>query len=273
MDKESNSNNKDFSKYDIMETNELEEILRADFYLSGANSSDEEQINYILEVLTKRDKDVLRANLVGAEKSLEEFKKKHTQELQHTSRKKGTSRIIRFSTVAAAICILILGSITANSVGSNIWDCISTWTESVFRVESHGQAEADFDRIPEPLKTTAEKLAEYGITENVIPTVLPDGCEFKEYNIFSDSEIISIVTELSCDSEPLIFQYVIHLRTIYDSEYQKDEGEPDIIEHDGILFYVFTNYGKYTITWMDGNLECMITGVPEEFIEEIINSI
>lgn len=273
MNQKISNKNINFSKYDTMETEQLEEILRADFYLSGAASSDEEQMNYILEVLTKRDKDVLRANLVGAEKSLEEFKKKHAKELQHTNRKKRTSQIIRFSAVAAAMCILILGSVTANSVGWNIWDRIATWTESVFRFESYEQAETDFDHIPEPLKTTAEKLTEYGITENAIPTVLPDGCEFKNNSFFSDSEKISIVTELSCDSEPIIFQYVIHLRTVYDSEFQKDEGEPDIIEHNGILFYVFTNCGKYTITWMDGSLECMITGIPEKFIEEIINSI
>ena len=289
MNTESNDTNKDFTKYEHMETEELEEILRADFYISGADSSDEERMNYILDILTRRDNDVLESNLMGAEKSLERFKEEHAKKLRHIPagkkrersdevhgtiiQRKKTSRFLRFPAIAAVVCIILLGSITVNSAGWNLWDRIAKWTDDAFHFESHGQVEADIVNIPEPLKSTAETLAEYGITKNAVPSFLPDGCEFKDYSIYSDPENIFIVTVLSRNSESYIFEYVIHLRAVYDSEYEKDEGEPNIIEHNGIPFYVFTNYGKYVITWMDGNLECMIANIPEEFIEQIINSI
>ena len=47
----------DLNRYDSMDTEELQEILRADASKSEAEVSDQETILYIMEVLAKRRKD------------------------------------------------------------------------------------------------------------------------------------------------------------------------------------------------------------------------
>lgn len=290
MSANTNKCDKEYLRLRKLSTEELEEMLRADFLLSEEGGFSSETTDFILDILTERDKEILDTNLIGAEKSLEMFKrrysldddtplKKENQSLTKTiyqmEPKKYSFAHFRIAAIAAVVCSFLLVSVTAYSFGGDVWSRIVQWTEDIFHIEvqGNGEDEIEFDHIPAPLQSTAEKLKEYGIDDDVLPKYLPGDYELDEMQVFSDSKKVSIVTVLSEEQKHIILQYTIILKTPYSSEFEKDDNEPTIINHEDTSYYVFMNEGEYIITWMIDNLECALYGIPEESIEDVIESI
>ncbi len=284
MRREGKPGNQTFPQYDQMPTEQLEEIIRADFWLSDDGTPDDERIDRMLEVIIQREKNINQQDAPQF-KPWEEIAKEQplakidsiaeTAETSTTLRKKiRWSHMKRVSTIAAVfVCVFLLGTFsTAYALGIDVWGVLVRWTENSFHVEAniHG---IDVNRFPEALRNMAEKLAAHGITEGVLPSYLPEGYEVMEENYFSNSEYSVFYTALSKDDAFLSINCTQYYTGNFSSEYEKDDPNPAVYYINGTSFYVFTNFGNPVIHWSKDNLDCSIIGAPEGEIEKIINSI
>ncbi len=117
---------RDFSEYDKMTNQELEDILRAHVLIED-EFEDDELLAHILEVVTQRDIINLEANLPGPEESWKNFEENHPllfakevgnqlHEVENNSPKKRNNKWLmrRVASIAAVIsCVVVLGSVTA----------------------------------------------------------------------------------------------------------------------------------------------------------------
>lgn len=288
-----NSREKDFSKFDSMTTAELKDALRANLYF-GEDVVSDETAAYITEVIYEREKDEIDAHIPDSHTTLDYIRTKHPmQELDDSSedmsktngaeaeKAKPKLHILRRVASIAAVfaAILILGSAGAYAVGIDILGAIADWTRDVFffqtAVQPIGSENMD---IPEQLEGLAEKLNEDGITEKILPTYVPEGYELANEEYYEDEfERVYIVT-LQKDSDkvddyPMRMMFIKHNKFIEITEFEKDLEDPEIITHNGLDYYIFANTGDYVVMWMNGNLECSITGLPKCEIKKVIDSI
>ena len=124
MSENQNCGIRDFSKYDEMTTEELEEILRLDAEMIDGQESDTEILLYVMEVLTQRKK---QAGQTGntAQEAYETFTQHYLPEIMNTDntdsvpvkRSKPVNRTLHWAramaATAAVLVILIAGSVTA----------------------------------------------------------------------------------------------------------------------------------------------------------------
>lgn len=135
---------RDHSKFDSMSTAELNEYLRQDSYCEDSNTDD---ILYIMEVLERREKEENKSNAPDVRKAWAEFQKYYNTEdndgkplhdfddedddeptaeiISIKKARKGLNRTIKsIISVAAVLCVILAGSVTAKALGYDIWDAI-----------------------------------------------------------------------------------------------------------------------------------------------------
>ena len=286
------SGNRDFFKYNHMPTEVLENIIRADFYLSE-EAADPELIDYILEILEGRKTSEAERNLPDIEESWERFKKDRlVMELEdapaptkddiidfaNISPKKHLNVIRRIASIAAVfICVLFIGTVTAYAVGIDLWGSIARWTEERFSFLSDGPVQtANYEDIPPQLIELSEMLQEQDVAVGILPHYLPDGYERDGNSFFDNSDtlgVISMDVGLTNGSNYIVISYDIHTDGRYLAEYEKDDVDLEIYECKNIPYYIFTNTGDSIIVWVNGNVECSISGLPNEEIYKVIESI
>ena len=165
-------NRKDYSKYDKMSTESLEELLRLDAELPDGEGSDIDEILYISEVIAKRDREqpTGRYSEADVDAAWETFQTKYlpyaadgrslydfdddepgstkaiTPDMPSPSRRKrisarGRRRLGRLASIAAAIALLIgLMTVTAYAMGYDLWGVIAQWTKDTFTFVSASKA-------------------------------------------------------------------------------------------------------------------------------------
>ena len=107
---------RDYSKYDSMSTEQLQEILRLDAHQNDGEGMDTEELFYIMEVVTKRRK----SNPETAGKSLQEAKaefRKHYMPQEKTKTIAFPMWLRRVGTVAAVLAIYMVITTSVNAFG------------------------------------------------------------------------------------------------------------------------------------------------------------
>ncbi len=230
-------NRKDYSKYDRMSTESLEELLRLDAELPNGEESDIDEILYISEVIAKREKehptgrysemDVDAAwetfqteyrPFVTEGRSLYDFDDDEPGSTETASPAPGTSSpfgknrisvrgrryLGRVASFAAAIAILLgLMTVTAYAMGYDLWGVIAQWTKDTFTFVSASKV-SDKEN---PDATIALSEGEYGnlqaaldangITEQLAPTWIPEG--FSVELVTVDRTTDPSITVFQCD--------------------------------------------------------------------------
>ena len=267
--------NGDFSKYRDMSTEELEAILGADFLLDG-DGADPELAEYILEVITERDALSIRENVGTAQEGWERFSEGYLRDPEERERKHGHggSRLARRAAGLAAVFagLLVLGSAGAYAAGIDVLQAIAGWTQETFTFVRPGEPETE--DVPQQLAGLAEELERHGVTEKVIPGYLPEGYELvsEEYN--SEIDSYSCGVTLIRNGKNIVFYYTIHSsEDIEFGKYQKDNASPKTMVYGGTVYYIFLNTEESVVVWKNGKVECLITGMPENEIEKVIESI
>lgn len=205
-------NRVDYSKYDEMGTEALEEILRLDFQMSEEAESDIDAILYISEVIARREKnppDVGAAweqfntkyrPYVTDGRSLYDFGDEdgapgtvsNNSAVESDSRIygvaplrrrwRGTRRLVRLAVIAAIMAaFLVVTSATAYALGFDLWGTIAQWTKDTFSFVSTSSE----DGAPNPNRvqnladreydSLQDALEAYGVKEPLVPMWLPDG--------------------------------------------------------------------------------------------------
>lgn len=207
-------NSKDYSKYDRMSTESLEELLRLDAELPNGEESDIDEILYISEVIAKREKehptgrysemDVDAAwetfltkyrPFVAEGRSLYDFDDDEPGSTETASPAPGTSSpfgknrisvrgrryLGRVASFAAAIAILLgLMTVTAYAMGYDLWGVIAQWTKDTFTFVSASNVNKAEESLADATLNDGEyadlqsALDAYGVTEQLVPSWLPD---------------------------------------------------------------------------------------------------
>ena len=269
--------NRDFSKYEAMETEELEEILRLDAETPAGVETDTELIFFILEVLAKRKN---TTNLTGntAQKAWESFEQNYMPE---KSRKSATTNrtthwLRRLTAAAAVIALLIVIPISTKALTlEEVWNIFARWAKETFSFVSGDNAEVSEPVLDDGLEYSSmqDMLKKYDRDYSLVPTWIPDGFtpESIQRVITPAQEIylaryISGNKKFSIRVQNYLTEDFIKLETNQDYSEIYSVGEQD--------YYILNNNKQNQAVWIVGSYECTISGnLSIEEIKLMIDSI
>lgn len=255
--------NRDFSKYETMSTEELEEILRLDAEAPEGAQSDTELILYILEVLASRRNNT---NTTGntAQKAWKSFQQNYIPEEPQKSeeKKKLVLRMRKLVAAAAVIALLICIPVSASALTlEEAWEIVARWARETFSFVSGESTE-----VSEPMSddqrdfsSLQELLQKENYDPAIVPTWIPEGF---------------LLDRIEKDSSPIQELYMarymngdttirIQVTSYLSEDAQNHEIENNSVEiytHNGIDYYIFENEGQLRAFWMVDSYECDISG-------------
>lgn len=261
MSENQNRGPRDYSMYDAMSTEELEEILRLDMETPAGEESDIDMILYVMEVLDKRKAKEDRPEKT-AQEAYEEFKTYYlpgVEEDPGTGRRSGMTR--KLAAAAAVLAVVFLGTLTADAFGANIWGTIARWTRDTFHFESvqHGETTTPNTENNVTYSSLQEVLAKDGINVALVPTWIPEGYVLADIKI-DETPIKDVYTACYKNGE---HELTIYVRSYIDTDpehLEKSEGLLEVYESSGSVFYIFSNYDMMQAAWAIDSYECYIQG-------------
>jgi len=264
MSDNQNRGTADYTKYNAMTTEELEEILRLDAEMPLGQESDTDTILYIMEVLTERKR---KSGHTGktAHEAYESFKHNYMAETEDdealhkvaAKHKRGASRWVRGLTAAAAVlAILLVGSVTAEAFGIDVWETVAQWTQDVFYFGEKAEPPAN-----EPVIYTAlqEALKKGNDPTWIVPTQIPEGFELDDIQVIQTPRQKTYTAKYINRERVLKISVRNHIdeNTVYA---EKSEGLVEEYKFSDITFYLFNNNGQVYAAWLVDSYECYISG-------------
>ena len=275
----------DHSKFDNMSTAELNEYLRQDSYCEDSNLDD---ILYVMEVLERREKEDGNYSPPDVQKAWAEFQKYYNTEdndgkplhdfddedddeptaeiISIKKARKGLNRTIKsIISVAAVLCVILAGSVTAKALGYDIWDAIIVWTMDTFGFETtvnEPKPSEYVKQIPEELTELNDLMLNHGLSNKLIPSYIPEGYKMGslEYDDLGDAD--TIFCQLSNGANDIMLIYSIHSGDSASFQLEKDALSPEKYESGGTTYYIMSNMDDYFVSWLTDNVECTILGIP-----------
>lgn len=275
MSKPNKNIHNNYSIYDNMNTEMLEEILKSDYQMSDNENSDIDTILYIMEVIAKREKENPAGKFtevhtawesftenylpyIGDNKSLydDETFRERTKQVSSIdsslSRKKPRLPRIIYKTAIITILLFFTGTLTAKAFGFDLWHAVAKWTEDVFSFSSKISNRQESNGLK-------EILDKYDINAKVVPTWFPNEYLFENVDIIETplrTTIQSIYSHENDEISITIISMVDHSSSVY----EKDSNDIIIYSSNKIEHYIMKNLDRTKIIWMVGNYECSITG-------------
>ena len=282
MSENLNRGSRDFSKYDTMETAELEEILRLDAALSEGAESDTELLLYVMGVLADRRRNNGVAGKTAFE-AWESFEKNYLpveEENEVPPAKKihtGLAPWMRRAIAAAAVLVLLVTlPLSANALGlEDFWDTIARWAKETFSFVS-GEDTDYSEPTPdsrEEFTSLQDALIKSNRDPSIVPTWIPDGYILD-----------GIIKDVSPVKETFIAYYInnsnslkILVQTYLETDPEKVEINENLVEtynYSGVDYYIFSNMDHIKAVWICENNECSVTGdISIDDVKQMIDSI
>ena len=280
MSENQNCKMPDFSVYDAMETQELEEILRQDAASTDAQESDIEKILYIAGVLANRE----NKNNTGNEAQIawESFEKDYLpmeEDIEYTVPKRVATRSwVRRLTAIAAVFVLLIG-LSATVAGAfgweKVWTAVAKWAKETFSFVSdcNAQLTEPEDRSVQKYASLQDALDATGHRNVLVPTWIPDGYVLDDITI-DENPIQRIYIAIYNNGEKRIW---ITVRSYLNADPAKIEIDEDIVETykvSDMEYYIFENSQQLRAAWNKDSYECMISGdLTLDELKTMINSI
>ena len=258
---------RDFSHFDKLSTEELQEILRQDSLLDD-DSSDIDTILYITDLLAKRSDS--SNNSKDVEAAWKSFKENYYPYISDSeplysfdspedkvvkAKPRRPSRVMKTLSVAAVLAVVIIsGSVTASAFGYNLWGAVAEWTRDTFGFTQSSQNNGIY-----PFENLRDALAAYDIDEPIVPQWIPDG--YGEDTVQAaetpDSKIIVAVSKYGSKEiklEVKIFDDPSNRHWLY----EMFEDDVEKYFSNGIDFYIMKNDDFTRVSWAVGSNECSI---------------
>ena len=263
----SNSSTRDFSHFDKLSTEELQEIIRQDSFLDD-DSSDIDAILYITDLLVKRSDS--SNNSKDVEAAWKSFKENYYPYISDPeplysfdsledevvkAKPRHLSRAMKTLSVAAVLAVVIIsGSVTASAFGYSLWGAVAEWTRDTFGFTQSSQNNGIY-----PFENLRDALAAYDIDEPIVPQWIPDG--YGEDTVQAaetpDSKIIVAVSKYGSKEiklEVKIFNDPSNRHWLY----EMFEDDVEKYSSNGIDFYIMKNDDFTRVSWAVGSNECSI---------------
>lgn len=275
------SNRAEFSHYDSMTSEELQEILRKHAHDELETEPDTDELYYIMEVLARRREEEDPQAFRSDEEALADFRKNYMPQ----ATQEGPAKMVRFpnrafrvaAAVLAIVVILAVGtSVTAEAFHVDIWGKFATWTKEIFQFMDNPKGTTA--AIPEEennaeLKSLQDALNQHEVTEKLAPTWMPKGYTSKDMRIMNSPRVLNVSAIYEKDGSEL----VIKIRQTIGVQAPQTEKNDDFIELyvvDGVEYYIFSNTETLQAAWSIGEFECLIIGkITLEEMKMMIDSI
>ena len=273
------NNRAEFSHYDSMTTEELQEILRKHANGELQTEPDTDELYYIMEVLARRREKQDPQAFCSDEEALAEFRK------HYMPKEKKAAKVIKFPSralkaVAAVLAVVIIfavgTSITAKAFHIDIWSKFANWTKEIFQFTDLPQGTKPGNPEREnslELKSLQEALEQYAITEKLVPSWLPEGYKSKDLKAINTPKVRNISAIYEKDG----LELVIKIRQTIGVPAEQVEKSDDLLEVyvvDGVEYYIFSNTETLQAAWSIGEFECGISGkITLEEMKKMIDSI
>ena len=271
----------EYSHYDSLPTEELQEILRKHANGELQTEPDTDELYYIMEVLARRREEENPQAFRSDEEALADFRKFYMPKEKQESR----TKVIRFpnrllKTVAAVLVVVLIlavgTSITAEAFHIDIWGKFASWTKEIFQFTDLPQgttaANPDKENNAE-LQSLQDALAQEKVTEKLVPAWLPEGYTNVDLKTIRSPRVLNINAVYEKNDERL----VIKIRQTIGVQAEQVEKNDDLLEvHvvDGVEYYIFSNTETLNAAWSIGEFECIITGkITLEEMKKMIDSI
>ena len=258
---------RDFSHFDKLSTEELQEILRQDSLLDD-DSSDIDTILYITDLLAKRSDS--SNNSKDVEAAWKSFKENYYPYISDSeplysfdspedkvvkAKPRRPRRVMKTLSVAAVLAVVIIsGSVTASAFGYSLWGAVAEWTRDTFGFTQSSQNNGIY-----PFENLRDALDAYDIDEPIVPQWIPDG--YGEDTVQAaetpDSKIIVAVSKYGSREiklEVKIFDDPSNRHWVY----EMFEDGVEKYSSNGIDFYIMKNDDFTRVSWAVGNNECSI---------------
>lgn len=282
MSENQNRGSRDFSVYDTMTTEELEQILRLDAEAPEGQASDGELLLYVMEVLAQRKRNSVNPGKT-AQKAWESFQTHYLPDGEentvHTQKKtaglrKPWSR--RLSAAAAVLALVVCLSVATNAFGwSDIWNAVAKWAKETFSFVTDGNGQATEPATEDVQRYTSlqELLEETNRDVHLVPTWIPEGYSLKDVIMDENPLQKSYIARYHKDAE----QLRIGVKSFVATDPEKIEINEDLIEiytASDIEYYIFDNMDQKQVLWIKDSYECYISGdLTIEEIKKMIDSI
>lgn len=283
MSEKIDSGIRDYSKYDTMDTETLEEILRLDSEAPEGQESDTELILYIMEVLAKRKK--LSSTGKTAQQAWESFQRHYLPQEEEAAEKpleikkirKSFSSGLRRLIAAAAVVVLLVGlSVVAGALRwEEIWNTVAKWTKGTFSFVSPDQPEQT-GPSPDSINvytSLQEALAATHKETDIVPTWIPEGYQLDKI-LVNETPMQNIYIATYRNKEKILIIHAQAYLMADPAKYEIDEGLLEIYEASGVEYYILSNHQQLRAVWTTGSYECHISGeLTVEEIKQMIDSI
>lgn len=275
---------RDFSKYDSMATEDLEEILRLDAEAPEEQESDIELLLYVMEVLAGRRRNNSNGTGNTALEAFESFKQHYlpcnTSEgetvNQEKKRPKKTARWLRrLTAVAAMLAVIACASFTATAFGCDVWNTFAKWTAETFHFTNSGQPNVSEPKPDNDLQHASlqEALADYGYEGQIVPSWIPERFQLSEI-IIDQNPVQDTFIAIYTIEESMVKISVRSYANSDPEQIERSEGFVEAYEKSGIVYYIFSNYDQNRAVWINGSYECYISGdLTIEELKMILDSI
>ena len=262
MSENLNRSNQDFSKYDSMRIEELEEILRADAMGPERDDSDVDEILYAMEVLAKKRR---QNGIAGktAHEAYQDFQQHYIPLVEDESAPKRKATIITFRRIAAVAASLVLVfslTTTANAFSfRDVWNAVVTWAQETFSFSMGSE-----DREPTVTDGLSysdfhELLKQYKVDFNLVPQYIPEGYSLSDFFVDENPMQKTYIAIYENDGTTL----KISIRSFSDAEpeqIEKSNNLTEVYSRSGINYYLFSNYENNRAAWIWNGYECYISG-------------
>ena len=279
---------RDFSKFDSMTTEALQQILRLDSMKPEGEESDTEELLYIMEVLAdRRRRNDSTYTGKTAQQAFEDFQKYYMLEetdddvVNAAPAKQSKLSVLwlrRIASIAAALAIVFLTTITANAFGFDLFGKAAKWSKEFFHFEEQEQPTEVTDpdvNIEIEFSSLQQALNKCNISQKLAPTWLPDGYVLSEIKVSDNPHENVIYTRFT--GKGTDDKLSITIRQILSGPPLSIEKSNDLVEVysvDGIAYYIFQNNKNLQVCWVLENFECFIIGnVSIDEMKKILDSI
>lgn len=278
----SENRNRDYSKYDSMSTEELEEILRLDVTAPEGEETNTELLLYVMGVLAYRR----RNNSTGktALEAWESFQQNYLSEEEecaedipgYHSRQTTLPWLCRMVAAVAVIVLLVSIPVTAKAFEwEDLWKVIARWAKETFSFVSSDDAEYSEPAIADDLEYTSlqDMLERNNRSSDMVPTWIPKGyvLERIEKDITPVQEIYRAFY-MDGDKE-----FAIRVRSYLQGDPDKIEVNEELIETiviSEVQYYIFSNVDQIRVVWIVDSYQCNISGdLSVEEVKLMIDSI
>ena len=178
---------RDFSRYDAMATEDLEQILRLDSEAPEGQESDTDLLLYVMGVLASRKNAKTTGNT--AQQAWEEFQTHYlndeddisTQEPEVATPSK-RPMLRRVIAAAAVVAILAAFSVAAGAFGwRGIWNAVAQWAKETFSFVTTDQpGSAPSPSNMQEFASLQQALAATNQSTDIVPTTIPERYQLEE---------------------------------------------------------------------------------------------